>query len=124
MGRPSEFTQEIADEICRRIANGESLRRICQDDFLPSEKTVYRWREADADFDSRCARAREAQADLKFDQMWDIADAATPENVHVAKLKVGTLQWQASKLAPKKYGEKQQVDVNLTTQERAIDELE
>lgn len=28
-GRPSDYTPAIADEICTRLANGESLRAIC-----------------------------------------------------------------------------------------------
>lgn len=39
-GRPSKFTQEIADEICRRLAMGESLRSICRDEGFPTEAAV------------------------------------------------------------------------------------
>ncbi len=41
IGRPSDFTQEIADTICERIADGASLRKICEeDDALPDRGTV------------------------------------------------------------------------------------
>ena len=55
---------------------------------------------------NKYAHARDVQADTKFDQAWDIADKATPENVAVARLQIDTIKWQAGKLAPKKYGEK------------------
>lgn len=117
MGRPSDFTPEVAAEICDRLAKGESLRSICADQeagWLPSETTVRRWlatgdaEEAGqfADFRRQYAHAREAQADTKFEQAWDIAEAATAETVQVARLKIDTIKWQTSKLAPKKYGEK------------------
>lgn len=112
-GRPSEFTQEAADLICEEIAKGRSLRSICADDSaefdkLPHERTVYRWledpeREA---FRQQYARAREAQADGKFEQTWEIAQSATVESVQVARLQIDTLKWQAGKMAPKKYGDK------------------
>jgi hypothetical protein len=38
-GRPSDYTQEIADLICERIADGESLRAICAGDDMPNKST-------------------------------------------------------------------------------------
>jgi hypothetical protein len=107
-GRPSDFTQEIADEICDRLGKGESIREICADDWLPHKSTVYRWLgdENNRAFRDQYACAREAQADGKFDKAWEIASAATVETVQLARLQVDTVKWQASKLAPKKYGEK------------------
>jgi len=113
IGRPSEFTPEIANEICERLSKGESLRSICADQdggWMPSDTTVHRWLAGSEDwqqaFREQYAHARDVQADTKFDQAWDIADKATPENVAVARLQIDTIKWQAGKLAPKKYGEK------------------
>jgi hypothetical protein len=109
VNEPFEFDQAIADEICDRLAKGESLRTICsseRDDFMPGRTTVFRWLQENADFANQYAGAREAQADAKFDQAWEIASAATADSVQVARLQVDTVKWQAAKLAPKKYGEK------------------
>lgn len=105
-GRPSDFSQEIADTICERLIDGESLRKICAGDDMPNRSTVLRWMDADEAFAAKCARAREIQADSLFDQMQDIADEGNADDVQRAKLRVSTLQWRASKLAPKKYGDK------------------
>lgn len=112
MAIPAEFDQKIADEICERLANGESLRQICgalRDDFIPGQTTVYRWLKENEAFAKQYAHARELQADTKFDQAWDIACTATAENVQLARLQVDTLKWQTGKLAPKKYSEKLQL---------------
>lgn len=104
-----EFDQAIADEICDRLAKGESLRKICgaeRDDFMPGRTTVLKWLGENEAFASQYARAREAQADCKFEEAWEIAEKATAESVQVARLQVDTIKWQASKLAPKKYGDK------------------
>lgn len=113
MGRPSDFTPETANEICERLSKGESLRAICSDQqagWLPSDTTVHRWLAGSEDwniaFREQYAHARTVQADTKFEQAWEIAEAATVEDVQVARLKIDTIKWQASKLAPKKYGEK------------------
>src|SRR5215468_10762345 len=48
---------------------------------------------------------REAQADKYFQEIVEIADAATPETVHVARLRVDSRKFTVARLAPKKYGD-------------------
>jgi len=108
-----DFNQRIADEICERLSKGDSLRKICgpeRDDFLPGQTTVFKWLDENEAFAKQYARAREAQADCKFDEAWEIAETATVEDVQVARLKIDTIKWQAGKLAPKKYGDKLDVE--------------
>lgn len=119
-GRPSDFSQELADLICERISDGESLRSICEDDDLPSRTTVFRWLAKNLDFRDQYARAREEQADVLVEEMLEIADDSSGDeqtdehgNVRLnsefaqrSKLRVDTRKWIASKLKPKKYGEK------------------
>ena len=57
------YSEELADEICARIAEGESMRGICADNHMPNWRTVWRWLDANDDFASRCARARTMQAE-------------------------------------------------------------
>lgn len=121
MTRPSSFTQEIADLICERIADGESLRSICAEEEMPDKSTVFRWLEALPDFATKYARAREFQADSMADDIVDIADTPqigvktkTNEKGEVEttegdmiehrKLRIAARQWTAEKLRPKKYG--------------------
>jgi hypothetical protein len=42
-GRPTIRNTEIENEICYRIAHGESLRHICLDERMPCRDTVFRW---------------------------------------------------------------------------------
>ena len=35
-GRPSLYTEPLAAKICRRLAEGESLRGICADKAMPA----------------------------------------------------------------------------------------
>ena len=39
-GRPSLYTYEIAEEICERLAKGETLRSVCRSDHMPDERRV------------------------------------------------------------------------------------
>jgi len=114
-GRPSDFTQEIADEICTRLANGESLRSICsadRDDFIPAMGTVFRWLTERPIFQEQYAKAREVQAETMADEIVSIADGKElGDEMKVAlsardRLRVDSRKWVASKLLPKKYGDK------------------
>lgn len=114
VGRPPyQWTEQTESEIFNRLIDGESIVDICgigRDDWLPSKVTFYARLVKDEEFANRYARAREAQAHNEVDEIRSIADEATPEDVAVARLRVDARKWRASKLAPKKYGDK--LDVN------------
>src|SRR5260370_13649321 len=78
---------------------------------MPRNKPAFRrilWHE---DFLERYARAREAQADKYFQEIIEIADAATPETVNVARLRDDSRKFTVARLAPKKYGDRISHDV-------------
>jgi len=131
MARPSDFTQELADLICERLAEGESLREICRDDDMPNKATVFRWLAAKQEFSDQYARAREEQAETLADEIVEIADEECTmvrsekhpgvkadddagnlevvfDSTAVARnrLRVDARKWVASKLKPKKYGDR------------------
>ncbi|HFB4648218.1 TPA: hypothetical protein ACE76W_002121, partial [Neisseria gonorrhoeae] len=113
LGRPTDYTKDMADKICEKIANGRSLRSICAEDGVPPMKTIYRWLEANEEFRHQYARAREKQADYFAEEIIEIADSAQAESAAVskAKLQIDARKWAASKIAPKKYGDKTELDV-------------
>lgn len=43
VGRPTSYTPELAEEICSRIASGETLIEICEEADKPAEVTVRKW---------------------------------------------------------------------------------
>ncbi|WP_418220670.1 hypothetical protein [Burkholderia cepacia] len=57
-GRPTTFSQDTADLICERLAEGESLRSICHDDGMPAQSTVFRWLGLHESFSKQYARER------------------------------------------------------------------
>lgn len=113
LGRPTDYTKDMADKICEKISGGLSLRAICAEAGMPARGTVYRWLIENADFQDQYARAREKQADYFAEEIIEIADSAEAESAAVskAKLQIDARKWAASKIAPKKYGDKQEIDV-------------
>lgn len=135
MGRPSSYTDKIAAEICERMANGQSLRRVCSDSAMPSKTTVMNWLndKEHKSFLDQYVRARELLADFYAEDTIDISDEEVtmvrrdkhqktpkdgeepddlvevvfdPTAVARNRLRVDARKWYASKLAPKKYGDK------------------
>lgn len=114
-----KFSQEIFDEICVRIAEGESLRKICKDDKMPSLVAVWKWLNNSEELVKQYTRAREEQAETFVDEILDIADdnkddTSIDENgkliinqevIARSRLRVDSRKWIASKLKPKKFGD-------------------
>ncbi|CDM57666.1 putative terminase small subunit protein [Rhizobium favelukesii] len=131
MAGVSTYTEEMADIICERIANGESLKGICEDEAMPSKATVFKWLGENASFSDKYARARETQADAIFDEILSIADdgrndwmqknfgeesrwVENGEALRRSQLRIDARKWMAGKLRPKKYGEKLEIDQKTT----------
>lgn len=118
-GRPSKFTQELANEICARISTGETLASICREARMPADRTVREWQEKDAEFAAAIARAREDGFDQIAAGCLEIADS-DPERtamgsvdagyVQHAKLRIETRLKLLAKWDPKRYGERQQIE--------------
>lgn len=119
------YNPEIGHSICLLIAEGKSLRSICEAEGMPSKTTVMRWLQDDdkAEFRDQYARARESQAEHYLDEIIEIADDCTDDVEKIitqhgedyrikqsaiarARLQIDTRKWTMSKLAPKKYGDK------------------
>jgi hypothetical protein len=78
-GRPTKFTQKLADAICHRISEGESLRSIVKDDDMPSAYTIFQWLldEEHEPFGEQYEKARNIQAELMFEELVEIAEHGT-----------------------------------------------
>lgn len=124
MGRPTIYSDDLAARICAELACGKSLRTVCKADDMPGLETVFRWLRQRPDFRDQYAHAKGESTDALFEQLFDIADDASGdvieddegrakvdyENIQRSKLRVDVRKWALSKLAPKKYGDK--LDLN------------
>ena len=95
---------------------------------MPSVVTMFAWLKKYPEFLKQYETAKEEQADALAEEMLDIADDGTndwierqgkdgdvslalnTEHVQRSRLRVDTRKWIASKLKPKKYGEKVQTE--------------
>ena len=109
-GRPSTYTEEMGNLICDKLTEGMSLRKLCMLDEFPTASTVYVWLDRFPEFVEKYARAREAATEDMLEEILEIADH--PElDAQEKRVRIDTRKWAMGKLKPKKYGEKQVVDV-------------
>jgi hypothetical protein len=120
-GRPSKYSDALAQEICDRISHGESLVKVLQTKGMPDYSNVTRWLARHEEFRIKYARARDEQAEFYANQIIDISDELPtcdmpdPDGgvttridaagVQRNKLRVDARKWVAAKLLPKKYGD-------------------
>lgn len=83
----------------------------------------YKWIDRDAKRGELLMRARARGGQSLAEQTLEIADSASPQEAQVAKLRVDTRRWLASKMAPDEYGDKQQPLVNIDLGSMALDAL-
>ena len=125
-GRPSLYTEEIAAEVCARLADGEGLRAICAPDGMPAPSTIIGWVIDDREgFSERYAKAKDVAMHVMAEDIVEIADDVSNDTKIVgegqeipnsewisrSRLRVDTRKWLLSKLMAKKYGDK--LDMNL-----------
>ena len=130
IGRPTRYTNQLADEICAQLAEGLSLRKVCERTTMPGRTTVFSWLRKKPDFRNQYEYAKEESADALFEELLDIADdgkndwmqkrsnngdcigwQVNGENIQRSRLRVDARKWMMSKMKPKKYGDRQQHDI-------------
>jgi hypothetical protein len=103
----TNYTRDLADTICIRMTEGESLRAICRDVGMPSEGAVRGWAVRDVEgFGERYRAARLLLMDYWADQIVDIADDGTLDPRDRQIRRTGVRQWIMSKVSPRRYGER------------------
>lgn len=120
---------DIFESICKRIEDGESLRKCLKDKDTPSSETFYKWLTEDGiegEKTKRYAYACEERQEALFEEILEIADTSSElitkkkrndagkvieeeisDNVNHRKLQIDSRKWMLGKLNPKKFGDRQ-----------------
>ena len=124
-GRPTKYTPELAAEIVRRISMGESTRSVGRDETMPTESTIRAWAIDDKDgFFAQYTRAVQIRAIGWSEEIIEISDDGSNDTyidengnertnneiVARSRIRVDSRKWMLSKVLPKVFGDK--LDVN------------
>ncbi|RUR11285.1 terminase small subunit-like protein [Legionella septentrionalis] len=126
VGRPTKYSPDIANKICEAIAsNGKGVKKLCEENpDWPNKDTIFTWLKKYPEFSDQYARAKRCQVEVLADDILDIADDDSSDNlindhgkmvcnlefIARSRLRIDTRKWLASKLVPKTYGEPRQLD--------------
>lgn len=128
------MTLKMKEEVCLRIAGGESLRVICADAHLVDRDTVHRELYRDEKFCGQYTHARKFWAISEFETMNEIADTPlmgvkhktkinalneeeteelTGDMIDHRRLQVQTRQWSLARMNQNFFGDKQKIEMNV-----------
>ncbi len=124
-GRPTLYSEDLANKICLLIIEGYSLRQSGEVDGMPAKRTILRWCVENETFRHHYTRAKEDQADAFAEELLDIVDenrndwverenkktgdmyiALNEEAIARSRLRMDARRWLMGKMKPKKYGDK------------------
>lgn len=100
----AQYSQKIADDICERVANGDTLQVIA-DFYDVSIGTILNWVTKNDNADNY-ARAREAASDLFESKIIERIELVTSESAAADRVAIDALKWVAARRSPKKYGDR------------------
>lgn len=139
-GRPSKYTQELANLICERIATHTiGIRALCKMyDDMPDQETIALWRKKHLEFSALYDQAKALQAKLLVEECEELIplelktylddsgqERYDPVSATLLKEKIAHRRWMAARLASKTYGDRQTIEQTLTVKhEDALKELE
>ncbi len=113
---PRNWTDELKSELCRRIAEGETILAMAGKDGFPSQSAVYSELRRDPDFAKEYELAREWQLTAWEDEIIELANDSSNDRLpdgridvdHIARMKlvVNTKQWIMARRNPRKYGDR------------------
>jgi len=118
----------IIDEICDLISSGLSLRKAIEQSGVTSKKVFLEWIEIDESKRDQYTRAMEERTELKFESIQSDYQEEPQRDlesgridsawVALQRLKIDAKKWELSKLIPKKYGDR--LDLDHTSKGEAI----
>lgn len=118
-GAPTIKTPELLEGICAGISLGKSARAMCVEAGI-SQRVLWNWLASDAELMQQYLRAKELCIDAYAEEIIEISDDRTRDTytdekgrevidrkvIARSQLRIDARKWYASRLAPKKYGDK------------------
>lgn len=105
--RPIHYTPGVADEICRRLVEGSTLRELEMDPTMPVLTTILAWVSRYPDFGARYRQAREDSTHaMEADMLHIVAAAKTKDEAAAARVKVDAMKFIMGARSPRQFGPK------------------
>lgn len=132
--RGVEYSEDIADRFLALVQDGRTVSSICETEpGMPNRRTITRWFTTQPEFAKRFDKAQQMQADVYFDKVIDTAEGRLDDEIIASmgvkkqgespnsqrhmllafrEQRIRAYQYAASKLKPRAYGDKQQMEIS------------
>lgn len=100
---------------CDEVANGRSFYMLSGTQDYPSHRTMHRWARSDETLLTAYQEALEDRAERLAQELLDLADFVDETSsaaIQACRLKTDVRKWLIEKQAPKRYGNKQAVELS------------
>ena len=99
---PAKFSKALFDSICEKIADGKSVREICEMPGMPDRTNFRRWCKGTPELQAAYDQAKIDREEAIFDDIQWIADH--DKDPKSAKVRIDAREWTLARMNGKKYG--------------------
>lgn len=116
------YSDDIKNELLRRLSNGETAQSICRDEHMPALSQVMHWQASDDEFFEKYVAARDSFAQHHADKCLEIADHTdeTMAGVQKSDLQIRTRQWLANHYCPTRFSERRAINMRKLKQKQQV----
>lgn len=125
-GRKTTYSDKKAEQFCRYISLGHSLKKACSQNDMPSITQVYEWKRRYPAFAQMFEQAQIERGLTLGDRIGELAEQVLAGEVDPAAARVAMdgYKFTAARLASKTWGEKSQVTVEHGISQQAAQVLQ
>lgn len=123
--KPKVCTPEMFEQICERVADGESLGTIGKCHDMPARLIIRRYIASSDEIKAMYARAVEDRGDSRAEQLDGLVKRVVTGDLdpNAARVAIDTIKWQTAKEKPRTYGDKLDIEAKVTTQNLTDDQI-
>lgn len=105
---PVRYSPQVCDEICAHIADGKSVRALCEYPGMPDKTTIFRWLVKYEGFRQQYIRARGERATARFEKIDDVIQDMRNDIIDhkKARVEIEAIKWQLGREDAAKYGDR------------------
>jgi hypothetical protein len=110
-------TEAVIQEMLWRVAgDARSLRQVCQDEDMPTYKTVYEWLNADPELRERYELARAERGDYLGERVVELSEQIVSGELdpQAGKNAIDGYKWVAGRMAPRSWGDRSALDMRVS----------
>lgn len=122
VGAPVKYSEKLADEICRRLMNGETLSKIC-DSLKITQAAFYSWLPERPKLVEKYNASKKLQASSLLNQLIDEVSTLQNDQALAARVRSDLIKWYASKVSPSEYGDVKRLELSGEIKHRHVHDL-